>query len=924
MPTLTQPSFAKGVLGPELHGRVDVAAYSVGLDTGRNIVVHPYGGASNRAGTVYVGPCKTHTYAPRLIEFQFKSSDSYILEFGNLYMRVIRNGGYVTEAAVNITGIASPALVTATGHGYSNGDEVLLDGIGGMTELNGRRYTITVSDANRFVLYDQVSGDAVDISTYTAYTSGGTVSRIYTLTTPYATADLDELKYVQDADTVTLTHPSYAIRELTRTGHTSWTLSAPTFSPTLADPTSITLTVDGADNNVTYRYQVTAIAENEEESLPGVWTAAAKTITAATKANPCVITSNSHGLSNGDEVEIASVAGMTELNGRRFVIGSVATNTFALVGEDSSAYTTYTSGGTATPTFVRTVDGTTAADNTIAWTAVTNAQRYAIYREKNGIFGLIGESQATSFADDNITPDTSLTPPRYRDPFRVAGSYPGCAGFYEQRRVFGGSNNAPDTSEYSRVGKYSNFTRSSPLQADDAITATLTSRQVNQIRHYIPGNDLLILTSGSEWRVNSGADSAFATETIKQRPQADWGSAHHRPINAGTTIVFVTADKANVRTLGYNLQEDRYTGVNLGRLAPHFLDGYTIEDWAYARTPDPVIFMVRNDGKVLALTFDREQEVVAWTILDTKGKFERVAVLRKNQADDEVYFVVKRTIGGDTARYVEYLHSRRFDDVRDCFFVDSGLSLDSPVTITGITAANPVVVTAAAHGFSNGDEVDIFDVTWTPTYDEFDGEEQPDQLNGRRYTVASATTNTFALTTSAGANVDGSAFSAYSEGGTARKAVLTLSGLYHLAGQSVVALCDGNTVSSLTVSATGRVTLPRKFSRVHIGLKYTADLKTLRIEAPQGTIQGKQKKISEVTVRFNKSRGMFIGPDFDRLTEMKQRENEAMGDPTALLTGDKGVRIEPSWNEDGQVAIRQRYPLPMTILAIIPDIVVGD
>lgn len=76
----------------------------------------------------------------------------------------------------------------------------------------------------------------------------------------------------------------------------------------------------------------------------------AKTITAITKANPAVVTSTAHGLTDGTVVTIASVAGMTEINGKVAVIVSTGANTFQLVGVDSTNFTTYTSGGTATPT----------------------------------------------------------------------------------------------------------------------------------------------------------------------------------------------------------------------------------------------------------------------------------------------------------------------------------------------------------------------------------------------------------------------------------------------------------------------------------------------------------------------------------------------------------------------------------------------
>lgn len=923
MPTFIQPSFAKGELAPALYGRVDTAAYQVGLRTARNASISPYGGVFNRAGTEFVGPVKTHTVSPRLLDFEFKTTDKYTLEFGNLYMRVIRDGAHVLEDSVAITGVtaANPGVVTAVAHGYSNGDDVYITGIVGMTRLNGRFFRVGGVTANTFTLLDQVTGNNINTTSFTAWSSGGTVARLYTVTTPYVTADLDELKWTQSADVMTITHPSYEIRELTRTDHDAWAFTIPTFAPGITAPTTLAMTVDGANNGVTYRYQVTAIAETtQEESLPALNTTT-RTITGVTAANPAVVTSAAHGFSNGDEVAISGIVGMTELNNRRFFIQNVAANTFELEDENSTAYTAYSSGGSANQTFVRTTVGTTNPDNTITWAEVSTAQKYAVYREKNGMFGLIGETELLTFKDSNITPDLDVGPPKARNPFRVAGSYPGSVSYFEQRRVFGGSTDDPDTSYYSQTGNQSNFSISSPLQDDDAITATLNARQVNEIRHFVPGNDLLILTSGAEWRVNAGGDVGFAATTMRQKPQSFWGSNHLQPIVVGNTTLFCQENSSNVRSLGYSLQIDGYTGNDMNTLASHIFETYTLEDWAFAHSPNSIIHGIRSDGKALSLTFNQEQEVIAWAQWDTQGKFERVQSERHSAdtVDDEVYFVVKRNRpDGTVIRYIEKLHSRRFTDVRDCFFVDCGLSLDEPVTISAATAANPVVVTATSHGFSNGDEVDIFDIVWVADEDEFGNETQPDQLNTRRFTVASATANTFALT-----GEDGSAFNAYVEGGTVRKAVATVTGLDHLEGQTVVALCDGNVNTALTVT-NGAITFARKYSRIHVGLRYISDVELLNIEAPQGTIQGKKIRIPSVTVRFERSRLPFIGPRSDNMEEMKQRENEAMGDPTELLTGDKAIDLPTDWHSEGRIFMRQMNPVPMTILAVIPEVELED
>jgi len=931
MPVFIQSSFSRGELAPSLYGRVDTTMYNIALRTARNTIVESGGGISNRPGLIYMGPSKDHSVDPRLIPFQFNTTDKYFLEFGNLYMRVIRNHAYVLESSVTITGAtsANPVVITAASHGYSDGDEVSIASVAGMTEINSRRFIVANKTANTFELTDQVTSNNVDGSAYTAYTSGGSVSKVYEIVTPYAVADTIEIKYQQTADVMTLTHKSYETRELTRSGHSSWSIAVPEFVPDTNFPTGVSVTVNST-GTTTYRYQVTAGNVNPfEESLPGI--ATNKTITGITAANPAVVTSTSHGFINGDEVALAGIDGMTELNDRRFIVANKAANTFELEGEDSSAYTAYTSGGTASASFAIVTNGhATVIDNTINWTGIQGANRYTVYREKNGLFSFMGETELTTFHDDNIDPDVSVTPPKFRNPFFGSGNYAGAVGYYEQRRAFGGSTNGPDTINYSQTGNHSNFTFSTPQKADDSITTTLASGEVNEIRHFVPGADLLIMTSGSEWRSDSGANVGFAADTLRQKPQSFWGCSHHRPIVAGAIVLFVPDNNSQVRTLGFSLEQDKYIGVDIGLISPHLLEGRTIVDTAFTNSPAPRMYLILDNGHLLTITYNPSQDMIAWTRWDTLGFFTRVAVLRNEASptEDSIALVVKRTINGNVVRFIERVSSRIFDVPQDCYFVDAGLSLDEPKTITGVTAANPVVVTATSHGFSNGDEVDLHDILFTPQFDSSYNETQPDQLNGFRYTVANKTANTFELS-----GIDGSSNVAYVSGGVARKAVSSISGLFHLVGESVVVLADGNVVEGHSVDSTGSLTpdLARKASRVHIGKRFICDIETLDIEAPAGTtggttnktLQGIKKSVARVVLRLQKTRGLLVGPDSSRLRQVKFRENEVMDDPTSLLTGDKSVTLDPSWKSNGRVFIRQPFPLPVTLLAAIPKVDIG-
>jgi len=220
-------TFTAGEISPRLEGRINLEKYRAGLSDLTNMVVQPHGGVTRRPGTEYLGAVKDSADKTRLIPFQFKTTDTYILEFGDQYMRVFRNGLQVLEgSAKTITGAtqADPGVITISSHGYSNGDEIYLDSVGGMTELNGRNYLIANATTNTFTLQD-LFGNDIDTTGFTAYTSGGSVDKLYEEATPYAIADVFDLRFAQSADVMYFAHPSYAVRTLSRTNHNNWTFA---------------------------------------------------------------------------------------------------------------------------------------------------------------------------------------------------------------------------------------------------------------------------------------------------------------------------------------------------------------------------------------------------------------------------------------------------------------------------------------------------------------------------------------------------------------------------------------------------------------------------------------------------------------------------------------------------------------------------
>jgi len=236
-------NFTGGELSPRLDGRNDLAKYSSGCKTLQNMVVYPHGSSARRPGTSFVAEVKTSSAKTRLIPFEFSTTQTYILEFGNQYIRFYKDSGAILESNKTITGItkANPGVVTSSSHGFSNGDTVVISGVVGMTQVNGKRFKVANVTTNTFELQD-IDGNNVNTSSYTTYSSGGVANRVYTLTTTYLTADLFEIKYAQSADVMYLCHPDYSVKKLSRTGHTSWTITEVDFTdgPYLDDNTTTT------------------------------------------------------------------------------------------------------------------------------------------------------------------------------------------------------------------------------------------------------------------------------------------------------------------------------------------------------------------------------------------------------------------------------------------------------------------------------------------------------------------------------------------------------------------------------------------------------------------------------------------------------------------------------------------------------------
>jgi len=335
---------------------------------------------------------------------------------------------------------------------------------------------------------------------------------------------------------------------------------------------------------------------------------------------------------------------------------------------------------------------------TIKFSAVADAVEYNIYKSVNGVFGYIGSTSTTIFKDDKIEPDLTSTAPVFTNPF-VNNNNPACVNYFQQRKVYACLKNSPQQLVASQTSTNNNFNISRPLSASDSINITLSEREVNEIRHILALNDLIILTSGGEWKLN-GSDGAFtASSSLVASPQSFYGCSHVPPIVSGNMILFVQSGGSVVRDLGYTYVSDSYDGEELSIFANHLFEGKQVVDMAYSKEPYRILWCVMSDGTVNALTYNKKQEVSGWHKHETKGKVESISVVREGN-EDVVYFVVKRTINGQTKRFIERMASRYVEKTQDGIFLDCCLTYNGePVQkLYGLEHLNGETVNILADG----------------------------------------------------------------------------------------------------------------------------------------------------------------------------------------------------------------------------------
>ena len=434
--TLALTSFVSGEFGNKLTGRTDFDKYNSAAKTMENFLVHPQGAATRRVGTQFIASVKTAAAKTRLIPFEFSTTQTYILEFGNNYIRFFKDKGQIT--------------------------------------------------------------------------SGGSA---YEISTPYLTAELFDIKFAQSADVMYICHPNHEVMKLSRTGHTSWTLTQ----------------VDFTD---------------------GPYLATNSTTTTLTPASASV----------GTGVNVTASA-VTGINGGS---GFLTTDVGRLINFNSG------------------IAKITSRTNTT----------------------VVVVTILTAFANTDATVAFKL------GAFSDTTGHPSCISFYEQRLVFAGTIDEPQTIFFSKAGDYENMT--SGTNADDAMVYTIAANQVNVIRYLKAQRTLVIGTTAAEYTVSAdGTDASITPTNITIKRQSSYGSANVDAVTAGNAILFLQKAKRKIRELAYNFDSDSYVAPDLCILNDTVTESGIVQmEWQ--QEPDNILWCVREDGQLAALTYQRSEAVVSW------------------------------------------------------------------------------------------------------------------------------------------------------------------------------------------------------------------------------------------------------------------------------------------------------------------------
>jgi len=747
----------------------------------------------------------------------------------------------------------------------------------------------------------------------------------YQIPTPYDNGDLFELTYDQDEDRLTIAHREYRPHILRRIG-LSWSLDPVEFGPVLSAPVLSDGTIEPG-----FTVRVFAI---DHTVTPTRFTLGS---TGAAFSHPfvsgdIVYIDNSTGASSGlgtialpifariFKIDDTRVELFNLLTGGSFNSGPATPSgnvrirpSLLNVDVDTSYQVTAVDADSreSDPSNTVTIENNLFVDgafNTVTWTAVAGASRYRVYKKKNGLFGLVGDVDATStleFKDDNIDPDLTFTLPLQDQ--SLDADFPSAVAHFEQRTCYGGTPLFPRDIWMTQTGTEDDLSFHIPILDTDRIRLPGSVSRRVAIRHLVGFGHLIVLTDGAELRVTPLNSDALTPASASVRPQSFVGANFVRPQLCNSTIVFAAARGGHVFEMGFRQEAGGFITNDLCLRASHLFDRFRLADSARLTSPQPLLWFVSSSGKLLGLTYVPEEQIGAWHQHDTDGAVEScTAVCDPQDADERLLMTTRRTINGVEERFVECTTEERLAGV-DAFFVDAGLTFDGRQTAYSDRVSTVNMQLTGGIAWTPGETLKL--VTDVPVF-------RREDVGGVAVVVFTAadgsqlrvTPTVFLDAQTMFVTIDKRVPAELRNTPTTNWSVArrSFAGFDHLEGKTIRGLADGAPFTAVVVG--GGFTLTTHASVMHAGLGYSAEMRTTPLVASaEAAGQGQRKTNGRAVLPVLDTTSFLVGAEPTRLFPVRADQ---------IVDGVARVPLEGQWTERGQITIRQDDPLPLTVLGI--------
>ncbi len=851
-----QPSFTGGEVSPSLQSRTDAAAYRTWLHTAKNMIVHPQGGISNRPGTQYMGTAKYAEMPCRLTPFVISTTEAYVVEAGEYYMRfytangpVLTDGGTWLELPTPYPAQALPALCVA----QYNQTLYLAHGNYPLMRL---RYT----GPGRFTLEEAplTGGPFQPQNTQTAHKMR-LVPHTQTVVSQGVAATLSfeplntypdhmiwayfngQLFYASEEFGLN----TAAIVQAFNTAYGAQGLAAANLGGIIqvSSPVQTGGDWNGKTFVLEYRRSFSSVTDTLTQTLSGGENAGTQTVA---QAGQYLLQSTADYFTPS---HVGALFCVTHLVDGQLQSGTLGYESVSGGIKSSSGWNLRTSGNWTgvleveasrdlgqTWQTVKTLSRAEGEDNfyltgdlndpenlfevRVRARQISGEAGYELSTDPFVQRGIVSVLSYVSPTEVVVTCEQAFGSDEWTDAwaegaFSQAAGYPSCVFCFQDRLGLAATRAQAQTLWFSKTGNLLDFNHARDTFLDtDSLCVCLAGGQLNAVQAVCVSNRLLIFTAGGEWSLS--CSGPFTLDHLQLEAQGTRGAYPTAPVMVGERVLFVQARGSVLRQLQYDYTACAYTSADVTLRARHLFEDRTIVQLAYAQEPDSVLWGVLSDGTCLSLTYVPEQAVYAWTHHQTQGEVVSICTVPQ-EGRDRVWLCVKRN-----GRYLlERLAVRTTrTEPAEQLFLDASVSYMFNTPKTQVT------------------------------------------------------------------------------------------GLAHLNGMEVNVLADGNVMTGLTVRE-GQITLPVAARRVHVGLAYESVLQTLPI-----AVGGQARRLVQVAVTLLNSRGGQVGVSDGVMTEFVQRSQEGYGIPVALQSGRSCMLLEAKSDFSSGVVVRQTDPLPLTVLAL--------